>query len=133
MRTRLALVATKEILRDSPIRACYGLGYWFQPDLFPKDLMTKAFRGYINYIKDDDDSQKAWGFAVHVTLEELLLDAWNGVRRDLLPAIDDMDSEPPDQPTVSYPTLDPAYMPPHPDPTTDPTTTGGALEPPSIL
>ena len=53
--TRLALVATKTIRRGMPIRACYGWEYWFQPSLFTKALMTKAFRGYINYIKDDDE------------------------------------------------------------------------------
>ena len=60
--TRLALVAITTIKRGEPIRACYGWEYWFDPNLFTKALMTKAFRGYINYIKDDDDeAPKACG------------------------------------------------------------------------
>jgi hypothetical protein len=63
-----------------PIRACYGWEYWFQPSLFTKALMTKAFRGYINYIKDDDEEAlKAWEFATYVSCEDLLLTAWQGI------------------------------------------------------
>ena len=74
--TRLALVATTTIKRGEPIRACYGWEYWFDPSLFTKALMTKAFRGYINYIKDDDEeAPKAWAYATHVDLQDLLLTA----------------------------------------------------------
>jgi hypothetical protein len=121
--TRLALVATEEILRGMPIRACYGWEYWFQPDLFPKDLMKKAFRGYINYIKDDDDAQKAWDFAEHVALQDLLLTAWEGVRRDLLPSPDDMVTELVDTPHSNNPTPNPTETFPVYDPTSDPTYT----------
>ena len=131
--TRLALVATKEILRGTPIRACYGWEYWFQPNLFPIDLMTKAFRGYINYIKDDDDAKKAWDFAAHVALEQLLLDSWNGVRRDRLPTTADKDMDPTDRPLESDLTINPTDTPPQPDPTTDPTPMGGDQEPLLIL
>ena len=40
--------------------------------------MTKAFRGYINYIKDDEEALKAWEFATYVSCEDLLLTAWQG-------------------------------------------------------
>ena len=84
---------------------------------FTKALMTKAFRGYINYIKDDDDeAPKAWAYATHVDLQDLLLTAWKGVRRDLLQTTNE--SDPiltdifPDIDSTTEPTL---------DPTTDPT------------
>ena len=77
--------------------------------------MTKAFRGYINYIKDDDDAKKAWDFAAHVALEQLLLDSWNGVRRDRLPTAADKDTDPPDRPLESDPTIDPTDTHPQPD------------------
>ena len=85
--------------------------------------MTKAFRGYINYIKDDDDAQKALDFAEHVALENLLLTAWEGVRRDLLPSPDDMVTEPADMPLSNDPTLLPTVTFPAYDPTSDPTHT----------
>ena len=46
--------------------------------------MRQAFEGYIHYIRDDEEVQKAWAYAKMVGAEELLLAAWNGVRRDLL-------------------------------------------------
>jgi len=82
--TRLSLVATRAIKQGEPIRACYGWEYWYEPNLFTKVLMRQAFEGYIHYIRDDEEVQKAWAYAKMVGAEELLLAAWNGVRRDLL-------------------------------------------------
>ena len=65
--------------------------------------------GYINYIKDDDDEAlKAWEFATYVSCEDLLLTAWQGIRRDLI-----VTSE------ATHPA--PSNVPPHDHPTTDPT------------
>ena len=82
--TRLSLVATRAIKHGEPIRACYGWEYWYEPNLFTKVLMRQAFEGYIHYIRDAEEVQKAWAYAELVGAEELLLVAWNGVRRDLL-------------------------------------------------
>ena len=75
--------------------------------------MTKAFRGCINYIKDDDEAPKAWAYATHVDLQDLLLTAWQGVRRDLLQTTNESD------PILTdiFPDFDPTT-----DPTTDPPT-----------
>ena len=89
--------------------------------------MKKAFRGYINYIKDDDDAQKAWDFAEHVALQDLLLTAWEGVRRDLLPSLDDMVTELVDTPHSNNPTPNPTETFPVYDPTSDPTYTPPVL------
>ena len=66
--TRLSLVATRAIKQG-------------EPKLFTKVLMRQAFEGYIHYVRDDEEVQKAWAYAKMVGAEELLLDAWNGVRR----------------------------------------------------
>jgi hypothetical protein len=54
--------------------------------------MRQAFEGYINYIGDDEEVQKAWAYATLVGLEELLLIAWKGVRRDLLHSMETTDA-----------------------------------------
>jgi hypothetical protein len=74
--------------------------------------MTKAFRGYINYIKDDDEEAlKAWEFATYVSCEDLLLTAWQGIRRDLIVTSEATHPTPSNVPPLDHPTTDPAAGP----------------------
>ena len=84
--TRLALIAKKPIKRGMPIRACYGWEYWYQPELFPKALMRKAFEGYLVHgcldcTASDANPSWTWAFATEVECEDALLYRWNGVRK----------------------------------------------------
>ena len=65
-------MAITTIKCGEPIRACYGWEHLFDPNLFTKALLTEAFRGYINYIHDDEEeAPKAWAYATHVDLQGL--------------------------------------------------------------
>ena len=90
---RLALVATKRIVRGMPIRAPYGWEYWFQPLHFPPELMRKAFEGYLGHIAEDSRYADAWKFACTVGCEQVLLEAWEGVRKHELPSPDSQDTD----------------------------------------
>ena len=90
---RLALVATKRIVRGMPIRAPYGWEYWFQPLHFPPELMRKAFEGYLGHIAEDSRYADAWKFACTVECEQVLLEAWEGVRKHELPSPDSQDTD----------------------------------------
>ena len=77
---RLALIAITTIRKGMPIRAPYGWQYWYCPGNFPKELMQKAFRGYLEEIAADDNEELAWAFATATDFQDILIAKWGGTR-----------------------------------------------------
>ena len=75
------------------IRAPYGWEYWFQPLYFTPELMRKAFQGYLGHIAEDSRHADTWKYACTVGCEQVLLEAWQGVRKQELPSPEYQDTD----------------------------------------